>query len=69
MNAHEFIFRLLRTAHSTLETLGFQCVFGEFELLEKIRLFKSLRSLYVTFVISGTSVVGECLPHGESTYP
>jgi hypothetical protein len=46
----DFIFNLLRTAHSTVETLGFQSTPGEFELLEKVRLFKSLRCLYVTLM-------------------
>ena len=68
-NVHEFILRLLRTAHSTLETLGFQCVLGEFELLEKIHLFKSLRSLYVTFVNDPWSWSVSSHPHGERTYP
>jgi hypothetical protein len=51
-----FIFNLLRIAHSTIETLGFQCSPGEFELLEKVRLFKFLRCLYVTLIPHSLSV-------------
>ena len=53
---HGFIFNLLRTAYSTIEILGFQCAPGEFKLLERLRLFKSLRSLYVTLVAYSQSV-------------
>jgi hypothetical protein len=53
---NDFIFNLLRTTHSTIETLGFHCAPAGFELLEKIRLFKSLRSLYVTLVTQSWSV-------------
>jgi len=45
-----FISNLLRTTHSTVEVLGFRCPVNKLELLEKIHLFKSLRSLYVTIV-------------------
>ena len=55
-DTNDFIFNLLRTTHSTVEILGFQCPFGEFELLEKIRLFKSLRSLSVTLMASSWPV-------------
>ena len=55
-DTNDFIFNLLRTTHSTVERLGFHCAPGEFELLEKIRLFKSLRSLYVTLVAHFLSV-------------
>ena len=55
-DTNDFIFNLLRTTHSTVEILGFQCAFGEFELLEKIRLFKSLRSLSVTLMASSWPV-------------
>ena len=58
---YSFIFNLLRTAHSTVETLGFQCTPGEFELLEKIRLFKSLRSLYITLMPPSWLVSGHTL--------
>ena len=54
-DVNDFIFNLLRT-HSTVERLGFHCARGEFERLEKIRLFKSLRSLYVTLVARFLSV-------------
>jgi len=55
---YNFIFNLLRTAHLTVETLGFQCTPEEFELLEKVRLFKSLRCLYVTLMPHSWSVSG-----------
>ena len=57
---NEFIFNLLRTAHSTVETLGFHCAPAAFEPLEKIRLFKSLRSLYITLVADSWSVSEPC---------
>jgi hypothetical protein len=52
----DFLFNLLRTANSTVETLGFHCAPEEFELLEKIRLFKRLRRLCVTLVARQGSV-------------
>ena len=55
---NSFIFNLLRTAHATLETLGFQCTPGEFEILEKVRLFKSLRCLHVTLMAYSWLVSG-----------
>jgi len=49
-DTNDFILNLLRTTHSTVEVLGFKCPIGKFELLEKIHLFKSLRSLSITLV-------------------
>ena len=58
---HSFIFNLLRVAHSTVETLSFHCNPGEFGLLEKVRLFRSLRCLYVTLMAHAWSVSGRTL--------
>ena len=44
------ISNLLRITHSTLEVLCFTCPVDKFVLLEKIHLFKSLRSLSVNIV-------------------
>lgn len=66
-DVHSFIFNLLRVAHSTVEKLSFLCTPGEFELLEKVRLFRSLRCLFVTLTPHEWSVSGHSL-RGKSVH-
>src|SRR5258706_10798926 len=65
---HSFIFNLLRMAHSTVATLSFLCNPGEFELLEKVRLFKPLRCLHVTLMPHAWLVSGHTLGPVKYSY-